>query len=186
MLAIRCFGHFWSKELVNWGWRGQGGAGRLEGYKLVDRQPFIVDFKDQIAVYILFTSNREPIYVGQTGSGDQRLMLRLRQHSQGPMRDRWTHFSWLGLRDVNTTKPELSKQQTPESRYLGTNADALDEIESVLLQLFEPRLNKQGPRWGKDTEEYFQYVEQEFGESESKYPDIQELHSKLDAIQQQI
>ena len=65
MLAIRCFGHFRSKELVNWGYRGQGGAGRLEGYKLAERRPFVVDFKDQIAVYVLFSADREPIYVGQ-------------------------------------------------------------------------------------------------------------------------
>lgn len=107
MLAIRCFGHFWSKDLVDWGARGQGGAGRLEGYQLVDRKPFVVDFKDQIAVYILFTASREPIYIGQTGSGEQRLLFRLRQHANGPMRDRWTHFSWLGLRSVNGGNAQL-------------------------------------------------------------------------------
>jgi len=68
----------------------------------------------------------------------------------------------------------------------GTNSEALDETESVLLQLLEPRLNKQGPRWGKETQEYLQYIEQEFGDAVSANPEIQELHEKLDAIQQQI
>ena len=115
MIAIRCFGHFWSKELVNWGSRGQGAGGRLEGYQLRDRKPFKVDFKDQIAVYALFAEDREPIYVGQTGAGEQRLLLRL-QHSQGPLRDRWTHFSWFGLREVNDSNGKLSEHQKPESR----------------------------------------------------------------------
>lgn len=114
MLAIRCFGHFWSKDLVDWGTRGKGGAGRLLGYQTRDRKPFVVDFKEQIAVYILFTSNWEAVYVGQTGSGDQRLMLRLRQHSQGYLRDRWPHFSWFGLRAV-TGQKQLSEHQKPES-----------------------------------------------------------------------
>ena len=113
-------------------------------------------------------------------------MLRLRQHSQGPMRDRWTHFSWFGLRDVNGTNRELSRQQTPESNCRATNAEALDEIESILLQLLEPRLNKRGPTCGDGTEEYFQYVEQEFGDATSANPEMQELHDKLDAIQQQL
>jgi len=186
MIAIRCFGHFWSKELVNWGSRGQGAGGRLEGYQLRDRKPFKVDFKDQIAVYALFAEDREPVYVGQTGAGEQRLLLRLRQHSQGPLRDRWTHFSWFGLREVNDSNGKLSEHQKPESRCGGTNSEALDETESVLLQLLEPRLNKQGPRWGKETQEYLQYIEQEFGDAVSANPEIQELHEKLDAIQQQI
>jgi len=185
MIAIRCFGHFWSKELVNWGSRGQGAGGRLEGYQLRDRKPFKVDFKDQIAVYALFAEDREPVYVGQTGAGEQRLLLRL-QHSQGPLRDRWTHFSWFGLREVNDSNGKLSEHQKPESRCGGTNSEALDETESVLLQLLEPRLNKQGPRWGKETQEYLQYIEQEFGDAVSANPEIQELHEKLDAIQQQI
>lgn len=184
MLAIRCFGHFWSKGLVDWGTRGKGGAGRLLGYQLHDRKPFVVDFKEQIAVYILFSSNREVVYIGQTGSGDQRLMLRLRQHSQGGLRDRWTHFSWFGLRAV-TQQNLLSEQQKPESKCGGTNAEALDEIEAILLQLFEPRLNKQGPKWGQSTEEFWQYVPWEFGEEE-RPSDFETIKSKIDELSERI
>jgi hypothetical protein len=76
MLAIRCFGHFWSKDVVSWGTRGSGGKGRLLGYYLEDREPFVVDFEDQIAVYALFGPNREPVYVGQTGSGGSGSILK--------------------------------------------------------------------------------------------------------------
>jgi hypothetical protein len=169
MLAVRNFGHFWSRELVDWGERGPGRAGSLRGYKMVDRRPFVVNFREQIAIYVLFTLQREAIYVGQTGGGDQRLFLRLRQHARGQLRDRWTNFSWFGLRDVNQNG-ELSSHQKPESRCAGHNRQALDEIESVLLQLFEPRLNKQGPRWsanGENTDEYLQYVAWEWGEEDA-------------------
>jgi hypothetical protein len=184
MLAIHCFGHFWSKALVDWGTRGKGGAGRLRGYQLRDREPFVVDFKEQIAIYTLFSANREVVYVGQTGSGDQRLMLRLRQHSHENLRDRWTHFSWFGLRAV-TLQNQLSDHQKPDSKCGGTNAQALDEIEAVLLQLFEPRLNKQGPKWGEDTEEFFQYVPWEFGE-EQKPIDFESINSKIDELSERI
>jgi hypothetical protein len=160
------------------------GAGRLLGYQMRDRQPFVVDFKEQIAVYVLFTSSREAVYIGQTGSGDQRLMLRLRQHSQGNLRDRWTHFSWFGLRSV-TQQRRLSDQQGPETRCIGQNANALDEIEAILLQLFEPPLNKRGPNWGEDTEEYWQYVPSEFGEG-PKPIDLETINSNIDELSKRI
>lgn len=157
-----------------------------------DRNRFVVDFKEQIAVYVLFTPNREAVYIGQTGSSDQRLMLRLRQHSQGNLRDRWTHFSWFGLRSVTQTR-ELSEHQKPESRCGGTNAVALDEIEAILLQLFEPRLNKQGPRWknGKQdeqaTEEFLQYVPWEFGDEPEPIDfETQLINSKIDELSKRI
>ena len=160
MLAIRNFGHFWSRKHVEWGW--QKVTGTLQGYRLVDRKPFIVDFRDQIAVYALFTPSREVVYIGQSGASDQRLFLRLRQHTQNTLRDRWEFFSWFGMRRVNETNRKLSDAQKPDSNCTGSNAEALDEIEAVLLQLFEPRLNKRGPNWGDDTEEYYQYVRSEW------------------------
>jgi hypothetical protein len=117
-----------------------------------------VDFRDQIAVYALFTPSREVVYIGQSGASDQRLFLRLRQHTQNTLRDRWEFFSWFGMRRVNETNRKLSDAQKPDSNCTGSNAEALDEIEAVLLQLFEPRLNKRGPNWGDDTEEYYQYA----------------------------
>jgi hypothetical protein len=162
MLAIRNYGHFWNRDYVDWGRRGA--AGRMEGYVVQDRRPFIVDFRDQIGVYILFTSTREAVYVGQAGMGDHRLFIRLKQHTRDHLRDRWQNFSWFGMREVNQ-RGDLSEHQKPESRCLGTNRDALSEVEAVLLQLFEPRLNKQGPRWGEGTTEFLQYVPWEWDEN---------------------
>ena len=162
MLAIRNFGHFWSRNLVNWGSQGSGGQGSLDGYYLDNRKPYLVDFWGQIGIYVLFTANREVVYIGQVGSGDQRLGLRLRAHTRNNLRDRWNYFSWFGMRQANINGGKLSEQQKPSSSCNGTNSMALDEVEAVLIQLFEPRLNKQGPKWGQDTVEFFQYVPREW------------------------
>ena len=113
MLAIRNFGHYWSRDLVYWGKRGD--SGDLFGFIMSNRQPFKVNFRDQIGIYILFDNDRRAVYVGQAGRGDQRLFVRLRQHTRDDLRDRWTNFSWFGFRDVNKTG-ELSNYQDPDSR----------------------------------------------------------------------
>jgi hypothetical protein len=182
MLAVRNFGHFWSRDLVEWGRRRV--AGQLLGYVMSDRKPLVVDFREQIGIYVLFTAQREVVYIGQAGSGDRRLFLRLRDHTANDLRDRWTHFSWFGLRGVNNTNRQLSEHQKPDSRCASTNAHALDEIEAVLLQLFEPRLNKRGPNWGGDTLEFLQYVPSEWEEVEPIMdPAIAELSKKIDRIE---
>ena len=156
-LAVRNFGHFWNRENVIWGTRGKGNQGSLSGYRTVSRVVRVTDFRDQIGIYVLFDEKREVVYIGQTGSGERRLFLRLRDHTRDHLRDRWSYFSWFGFRQVKNGG-DLSEAQKPGAKIQGNGSDALDEIESILLQLFEPRLNKQGPRWGK-TEEYLQYVE---------------------------
>jgi len=182
MLAIRNFGHFWSRSLVDWG--RPRVSGQLLGYRLLDRKPIVVDFREQIGIYVLFTAQREVVYIGQAGAGDRRLFLRLRDHTTGNLRDRWTNFSWFGLREINSSNHLLSDHQRHDSRCSGTNSNALDEIEAILLQLFEPRLNKQGPRWGEDTLEIFQYIKSEWEDAEPIMdPSIAELSKKLDQIE---
>jgi hypothetical protein len=185
MLAIRNFGHFWSRDLVDWG--RQKVSGQLLGYRLVDRKPAVADFREQIGIYVLFTSQREVVYIGQAGAGDRRLFVRLRDHTTNNLRDRWSNFSWFGLRAINTSNLQLSEHQQPDSRCAGINSDALDEIEAILLQLFEPRLNKQGPRWGDDTREIYQYVKSEWEDAEPVMEaPIAELAKKLDRVESAI
>ncbi|WHZ36275.1 GIY-YIG nuclease family protein [Sagittula sp. MA-2] len=155
MLAIKNYGHFWSRELVDFGQRGS--PGRLLGStKINSEKDETIDFRNQTGIYCLYSDNREIVYVGQTGRGNQRLLSRLRQHSCGPMRDRWQNFSWFGFRSVEGR--EISQEADLQSKENVTYAAALDEIEAVLVQLLEPRLNKQGPRWS-GAEEYFQWAD---------------------------
>jgi hypothetical protein len=168
MLAIRNFGHFWSREHVNWGSPVWGKKSSLEGYIHKNRKPYVVDFREQIGIYVLFTQSREVVYVGQTGSGNQRLGVRLRHHTQNDLRDRWQYFSWFGFRQANANGNKLSDYQKPDSKSGGSNSSALNEIEAILIQLFEPRLNKQGPKWGADTIEFLQYIPSEWEKEKPK------------------
>lgn len=98
MTTIRNFGHYWSRSLIDWGWQGRPGS--LLGALRANADESDADFRNQIGIYVLYDENREAIYVGQAGRGNSRLFDRLRQHSRGPMRDRWTAFSWFGFLDV--------------------------------------------------------------------------------------
>ena len=86
------------------------------------------------------------IYVGQPGSGNQRLFGRLKRHRRDALAGRWDHFSWFGLRRVKANG-ELS---TEKLKATATIATALNHMEAVLISAAEPSLNKQGGRYGED------------------------------------
>lgn len=156
--TILNFGHFWDRNKISWG--RQKVPGHLKGYRGSTRNGDIVDFREQIGIYVLFTNTREVIYIGQSGSGTQRMLSRLRQHTRDHLRSRWSNFSWFGMCDVDYRSNKLCEYD-PAS--ISKNS-SLDEMEAILLQLFEPRLNKQGPKWGSETVEYFQFWESEEAE----------------------
>ena len=185
-IAIRNFGHFWSRDLVLWGTRGKTNRGSLDGFVTRGRKPRVTDFREQIGIYVLFGENREVVYVGQTGSGDRRPFLRLRDHLSDHLRDRWTNFSWFGFRIVNANG-KLSDAQKPAGKIQGILSGSLNEIEAILIQLFEPRLNKQGPRWN-GAEEYFQYVKSEHERIEPIEPKetLETLGQRLSAIERRM
>lgn len=195
MLAIVNYGHFWSRELIDWGSTGAGNKGRLRASTKAGSTKWTADFREQIAIYALFNEDREAVYVGQTGSGKQRLFHRLRQHSRGQLRDRWSNFSWFGFLEPSKkghlAPPKRAAKQSDainngdtESRALsadieGSFREALDEIEAVALQLLEPRLNKQGPKW-KGAKEYFQF------DPEGPEPSRTELMHKIESLSEQL
>lgn len=186
MLSIKNFGHYWSRDLIDWGTTGRGNAGALLGATKPGAKEYDTDFRDQVCIYVLFDENRQVIYVGQTGSGNKRLLSRLRDHSRGPMRDRWHNFSWLGFLEPDdngilqaSNKSDASVEDSLKSDVEGAFSDALNEIEAVLLLIEEPALNKQGPRWA-GSKEYFQY------DPFDPEPDRSELMEKLQEIQEQL
>lgn len=105
--------------------------GHLKGY--LSPRSREVDFREQIGIYVLFDKDLNPVYVGQAGK-NQRLFGRLKQHD---------------------TDNSLDKS----FRISGTLL--LNEIEGALITALEPKLNKQGARWRKDVEEYFQFIDHE-------------------------
>lgn len=181
MLAIKNYGHFWSRDLIDWGNRGPGNQGNLKGARSAFAQAAQADFRNQIGIYCLFGPSREVVYVGQTGAGEQRLWNRLRQHSRGPLRDRWSNFSWFGFLGVGENG-QLLEAQDPDQPINGPYKSALNEVEAVLLQILEPRLNKQGPRWGNgvnETVEYFQFSQHEPATLESISDELAAIRQRL-------
>lgn len=172
MATIRNFGHYWSRELIDWGW--QGAAGSLLGALRPNAEESDADFRNQIGIYVLYDENREAVYVGQAGRGNNRLFDRLRQHSRGPMRDRWTSFSWFGFLDVGDDGYLIERDEASIPAHPHT--DALDQFEAVLLQVIEPRLAKRGPNWN-GTREYFQFVEEEATTLDHLWEELQELRA---------
>ena len=154
-LIIRNFGVFWEREHVAFGTKGPGNKGELSGYS--GSTAPVVDFAKQRGIYILYEGSdinlHRVVYVGQTGAGDQRLLVRLRQHTQDHLWNRWERFSWLGLSDVGGNGMLNHTQKAAVGNV--AVATALDQLEASLMQFMEPLLNKQGPSW-HGAKQYFQ------------------------------
>jgi hypothetical protein len=155
MPIIRNYGLRWSREKVEWGRPGKGNSGTLYGKLANPKTSTIADFRDQIGIYVLFEPGFIPVYIGQAGMGNARLFGRLKSHTNDHLRDRWVNFSWFGFRAVRADG-KLSGHQKPESSAAISYGEALREIEGVLIQVLEPRLNRQGPKWRKTADEYVQ------------------------------
>lgn len=140
--VIKNYGLMWRRDAVHWGRPGQRTRGVLEGR----RSGEIVDFHDQIGVYVLYDESRRPIYVGQAGQGNARLYNRLNSHRKNHLAHRWQYFSWFGLLSVNKNG-SLSGRDAPSKRVSGTLRSTLNEIEGVLIAATEPVFNKQGAKF---------------------------------------
>jgi len=151
MPIIKNYGFLWDRNYI---YRGAGSnAGHLKGAS--SGRP-LADFRDQIGVYVLYDSSQRIVYVGQAGNGNATLFTRLKNHMDGQMWNRWQYFSWVGFRDVNGDG-SLSNQQNVNSGVSGFKySDALNEVEGILIEIIEPKLNKQSGRL-KSAREYYQY-----------------------------
>lgn len=162
-MLIRNYGLFWERGAVDWGSRGPGGTGTLKGRYARQLRSDEVDFRQQQGVYVLYDDNFRIVYVGQTGAGNQRLFVRLRQHKSDHLAQRWSKFSWFGILPVENgildVEAEIEEQSVSE---------VLDHIEAILLAAAEPPLNLQRGRFGNDVQQYIQHiaVDEEDAESE--------------------
>ena len=151
MPIIKNYGFLWDWDYI---FRGGGKSpGHLKG---TSAGKIDADFREQIGVYVLYDSAQHIIYVGQAGNGNATLFTRLKNHMDGPMWNRWQYFSWIGFRDVNADG-SLSAQQSVDTKVSGFKySDALNELEGILIEVIEPKLNKQSGRL-KSAREYYQY-----------------------------
>ena len=177
MIPIRNFGTLWERKYIHFGWSGV--RGNLIGSNSRVKN---ADFREQIGIYVLYDKNMIPVYVGQTGIGNQRLFDRLKQHDNDHLWNRWEYFSWFGLRAVNQNG-DLSKFDKPDRIFsVGVN-DSLNEIEGILIKILEPKLNKQGATWA-DVEEFFQEIDEAV--EETTIDDLLEKQNELEKLIKQI
>lgn len=156
MPIIKNYGFLWERKYIYRGTGGDGNAGHLRGE--ASGKP-VADFRDQIGVYVLYDKNQSIVYVGQAGNGNATLFTRLKNHMTGALWNRWEYFTWVGFRDVNANG-NLSNLQNVDSAVSGFKySDALDEVEGILIEVIEPKLNKQSGRL-KHATEYFQVVDE--------------------------
>ena len=139
----------WHTDDVFWGKGAQ--AGSLLGVLASKKKGTAVDFRDQIAVYVLY-ADFQPIYAGQVGSGEQRRLATVKQHRDSDLKGRWNRFSWYGLRSVLKTG-KLSKAN---AAFHPSRETVLNHVEGILIDAMEPGQNLQSGRFGSDVEWYRQ------------------------------
>lgn len=152
IMLIKNFGHHWERKYINFG-RGKV-KGHLRGYHYSQQ----ADFREQIGVYVLYDRNYTPVYVGQAGNGNARLWDRLNQHTSDHLWNRWESFSWFGIKRVNANGT-LSDYDKVSKIFKSDGRGLLNEFEAILIEVIEPRSNKQGAKW-KDCTEYYQEIDE--------------------------
>jgi hypothetical protein len=151
-MLIQNYGLFWRRALIHFG-AGKN-AGHLKGKPVGAKRDDPVDFRDQQGVYCLYDDGFRVVYVGQAGGkNDQRLFDRLKQHREDFVSDRWTKFSWFGIRRV-LGNGDLQVEKATAHPDIG---DVLNHIEAILIAAAEPVHNRQGGRFGESVEQYLQY-----------------------------
>jgi hypothetical protein len=150
MATIQNFGFMWERDKVGWGKPGPGGTSSLEGVMVGNRKRR-VEFAQQMGIYVLYDKWEQPVQIGQS----KVIFKRLKQHRRDHLRNRWSLFSWFGFFKVGVNNELLVKDRTKELKKILTLEDSLNELEAILIQVLEPRLNRRGPNWIK-AEEYLQ------------------------------
>ncbi len=148
---ILSYGLHWHIDRVFWGRPNASGA--LWGAASRSPKARTVDFRQQRGIYALY-ADHELVYVGQTGSGEDRLFKRLKSHKSDHLSERWNRFSWFGTQWV--TKSNLLSTDT--AKVSATVEAALNIFEAVAVAIAEPRLNLQRGKWGEATQ-YYQWWE---------------------------
>ena len=167
MPIIKNYGFLWDRKWIYEGTGGQGNSGHLKGY--APAKP-IADFREQIGVYVLYDRDQQIVYVGQAGNGNATLFTRLKNHMSGELWNRWQYFTWVGFRDVNANGNLSNHQEILTKINNYTYAKALNEIEGILIEVIEPKLNKQSGKLASAVE-YRQHIDerlQEVSNSELK------------------
>ena len=154
-LLFNNYGLFWKRSCVHWHGT-KGNPGNLLGRIATSKKTSPVNFRDQRGVYFLYDSSFKLVYVGQAGSGSNRLHARLKNHHLEGFADRWEYFSWFGTRRVNKNGSLSVAKQSSHP----TIATVLDQLEGMVIETAQTPLNRQGGKLAK-AEQYVQYIDTE-------------------------
>lgn len=149
-IIVECFGRYWLKHKIDW----SKATPDLLGQQTDNSSP--INFNEQIGIYILHQGH-EVVYVGQAIK--QPIIKRLRQHTSDQTRGRWDRFSWFGFYPVDEKTGKLKRK----NQVAITTEKLADTIEAILIECFEPGLNKKtGNNWGDENDQYFQSEDEDF------------------------
>ncbi len=153
---ILTLGARWKAEDVYW-YTSHANA-KLLGVNRAGVTGPVANFAHQSGIYVLY-ANFVPVYVGQA---NKTLWARLHQHMfHDDLAERWDRFTWLGFRKVvGGYSPKLSK---PDSAFHISPGQLLDHLEASLIHAFEPPMNGQEGRFGRDVVRYKQVRDDRLG-----------------------
>ncbi len=172
-MLIHNYGLHWRKDCIHWG-RGSN-PGHLMGRRVGAKTAVPADFREQQGVYCLYDDSFRLVYVGQAGGkNDQRLFGRLKQHREDALSERWSKFSWFGIRQVLQSGGLRAEKGAAHPDVGGV----LNHIEAILIAAAEPVQNRQSGKFGENVEQYLQYRdENNLGpENEEMLKEIWEKH----------
>jgi hypothetical protein len=168
-MLITNYGLFWERDLIHWG-RGRS-AGHLKGVLVGSKKSKAVDFREQQGVYCLYDETFRLVYVGQAGGKNkQRLFGRLKQHRDDAVSNRWSKFSWFGIRAV-LGQGDLKKVKKNATINV---SEVLNHIEAILIAAAEPVHNRQRGRFGDQVKQYRQ-----FRDRDNLYPSTDKMIQDL-------
>lgn len=169
-MLIQAYGEFWNPDVVDWGSRGKGNKGSLEGKVRINGRTYAIDFWDAVGIYVLVDEFR-PVYVGK--AKDRRLGPRLRDHLTDRFAGRWNMFSWFSQSTINTTYQNLRQ---PGTRPL--NPDTVtNTLEALAILIADPPLNRKRESLPNAT--LAEQIAQPAPKTIRKY--LEEINSKIDA-----
>lgn len=153
-MLIQNYGLYWRRDLIHWG-KGRN-KGHLKGSRAGGKKSDIVDFRNQVGIYVLYDESFSVVYAGQAGKGNQRLFHRLGQHRKDRLADRWSRFSWFGHCWVTNGNTLSQKNKSIHANL----TDVLNHIEGILIEAVEPPRNRQGGIFGDKVRQYLQYEDE--------------------------
>lgn len=155
-MLVKNYGLFWRLDRTFFG--RQGVSGHLKGVEARNLKSEPIDFREQQGVYVLYDAGFKMVYVGQAGANDQqRLFDRLKQHTRDQLAERWSRYSWFGVRSVNNN----GSLRVEAAAAHPSMSDVLNHIEAILIAAAEPPHNRQGGRFGDAVEQYLQWRDDE-------------------------